>query len=80
MSNNDSIALNNKILIKSLLDGIANANPDNLRQNLQQAYHPQANWRGSHPLNELKGLAAIEAVVWLPLLRAFPDLERRDNI
>lgn len=75
-----SKTLSNKIRFKSLMDGIVSANPDNLKQRLQQAYHPQANWRGSHPLNEIKGLAAIEAVVWSPLLRAFPDLERRDNI
>ena len=31
-------------------------------------------------MNERKGVDAIEADVWQPLLRSFPDLERRDLI
>ena len=51
-----------------------------LRGRLGAVYHEDAHWRGSHPLNEIDGLDAIEATVWQPLLRSFPDLERRDLI
>ena len=39
-----------------------------------------AEWRGAHPLNEMRGVEAIAATVWEPLLAAMPDLERRDLI
>ncbi|MEM7020326.1 MAG: ester cyclase, partial [Pseudomonadota bacterium] len=66
--------------IKTLLDQLANATPETLDQYLKAAYHPEAEWRGSHPLNEAQGIAAIKDHVWQPLLHSFPDLERRDNI
>lgn len=47
---------------------------------LAELCHPDLDWRGSHPLNRLTGLAGVEAQVWKPLLHAFPDLERRDLI
>ena len=43
------------------------------------AYHPGADWWGSHPLNELKGIEAISNV-WSRVRAAMPDLERRDSI
>jgi len=51
-----------------------------LGRRLGELYHDSARWRGSHPLNEMEGLDAIEAHVWQPLSRSFPDLERRDLI
>jgi predicted ester cyclase len=62
------------------LRAIAEATPASIGQRLAAAYHPQAHWRGSHPLNEMTGVEAIEASVWRPLMQAFPDLERRDVI
>ena len=43
------------------------------------AYHRDADWLGSHPFNELKGVEAISDV-WSRLRAAMPDLERRDSI
>jgi predicted ester cyclase len=40
---------------------------------------PDLEWRGAHPLNEMRGTEAV-AGVWEPLLAACPDLERRDLI
>lgn len=37
-------------------------------------------WHGSHPLNDQLGAQALGAAVWEPLVRAFPDLDRRDDI
>ncbi len=76
----DSPNLKNKKAVKLLMDAIAGATLDTLTEKLRCAYHDDAEWRGSHPMNELKGVAEIAEVVWVPLLTAFPDLERRDNI
>ncbi len=68
----------NKQQARTLLEQVASADPGNLEERLAAVYHPEARWRGSHPLNELSGLAAIQEKVWAPLLHSFPDLERRD--
>jgi predicted ester cyclase len=75
-----AIHLANKRFIHSALAALAEATPATLTQRLADAYHPDAEWRGSHPLNEMRGIEAIEAQVWRPLIEAFPDLERRDGI
>ncbi len=75
-----STTLRNKKQIKTWLNNIAHASRADLTQHLQAAYHEDVHWRGSHPLNEVHGLDALEKTVWAPLLEAFPDLERRDNI
>lgn len=72
--------LENKTHVKALLDGIVDAGPGDLREALENAYHPDAHWRGSHPLNEIDGITAIEKMVWQPFIRSFPDIERRDSI
>jgi len=68
-----------KTFYRGLYD-LAASTPRNLGRRLSGLYHEGARWRGSHPLNEMVGLDAIEANVWRPLLRSFPDLERRDLI
>ena len=73
-------AIDNKKIIRRTLSALAEAAPGALMQRLGEAYHPEASWRGSHPLNEMQGIDAIAARAWLPLLHSFPDLERRDTI
>ena len=62
------------------LRALAEATPDTLMVRLTDLYTPDAEWRGSHPINEMTGPEAIIEKVWKPLLRSFPDLERRDTI
>jgi predicted ester cyclase len=62
------------------LGALASARPAELAARLGDLCHPEVEWRGSHPINEMRGLEAVEAQVWAPLIRAFPDLERRDLI
>lgn len=76
----EKITLANKKTIKPLLDKLANASLATLDKVLSEVYHPDAHWRGSHPMNEKHGLGEISEQVWQPLLRSFPDLERRDTI
>lgn len=68
---------------KRILEGLkrlAGAGPAGPGEALADLYASDAEWRGAHPLNEMRGTAAIAERVWAPLLRAFPDLERRDTI
>lgn len=70
-----------KIHLRSGLNALAEAGSATLRTKaLAAIYHPDAEWRGSHPLNEMHGVDAIATQVWAPLHVAFPDLERRDVI
>lgn len=72
--------LANKRAVHGAMQAIAEATPATLSARLAAIYHPDAEWRGSHPWNEMRGLAAIEQRVWGPLIRSFPDLERRDTL
>jgi predicted ester cyclase len=78
VSETDNIA--NKRRVRSFMDALAASTPETVGARLAEAYHPQAQWRGSHPWNELQGLAAIEQQFWRPFLHSFPDLERRDSL
>ena len=60
----------------ALADGGPDALPDTLRDLHGQTVH----WRGSAPLDEHTDLDAVAERVWRPLMRALPDLERRDDI
>ncbi|MDE2790723.1 MAG: ester cyclase [Paracoccaceae bacterium] len=46
---------------------------------VRDAYHPEADWWGSHPFNERKGTEAIDAVR-SQLRKAIPDVERDDSL
>lgn len=59
---------------------IAESTPSSVADRLADIYHPDALWRGSHPWNEMQGVHKFAHEVWVPLLEAFPDLERRDDI
>lgn len=76
----ESVSLRNKKFALAALARIAEANASTIGRRLAEAYHPNAHWRGSHPINEVAGLDEIERKVWGPLHAAFPDLERRDTI
>lgn len=76
----DATHLANKRAVLSAMNAIAESSPSTLGKSLAHIYHPDAHWRGSHPMNEMSGVDAIERTVWRPLIASFPDLERRDTI
>jgi ketosteroid isomerase-like protein len=51
-----------------------------LGKRLDKLFAKDAQWRGSHPVNELAGTGAIARQVFEPLFNAFAGLERRDLI
>ena len=80
MSTNSEQILKNKKLVMKMMKNIAESSPADINKCLLNAYHSDVEWRGFYPLEDLKGLEALEIKVWRPLLQAFPDLERRNNI
>ena len=72
--------LTNKKRLHEAMAALAEARVSAIDTRLAGLYHPLAQWRGAHPLNEVRGLKAIAGTVWGPLIRSFPDLERRDLI
>ena len=72
--------LDNKRRLHAGLARLAEAGPGRSASALAGLYAPEAEWRGAHPLNAVRGVEAIAATVWEPLLAAMPDLERRDLI
>lgn len=72
--------IQNKKKVRLLLKRIAESNSENLLTNIANAYHEDAEIKFFHPINNLKGIKKIEKIFWRPLLKAFPDLERRDNL
>ena len=78
--NASSSLIADKLFVREALGALAGAKTAGLAKALARAYHADAGWRGSHPLNEMAGHEAMAATVWHPLLKAFPDLERRDTI
>ena len=72
--------IKNKKHIRKLLKNIAESSIDSIQTNLRNAYHEEAELNGFHPINEIKGIESIQNKLWEPLLKAFPDLERRDSL
>lgn len=72
--------IGNKRRLYDGLRAISDSSAQTVSARLDTLYHPNAEWRGAHPLNEMRGTKAIAESVWAPLLRSFPDLERRDLI
>jgi hypothetical protein len=76
----DDTLVRDKRAVWSAMNAIAESTPQAVADRLAAIYHPDARWRGSHPWNDLQGVAQIASTVWAPLLHGFPDLERRDDI
>ena len=70
----------NKNFVKNSLKIIAESNLENIDENILSAYHKDAIIKAFHPINELKNLSELSEKIWKPILRSFPDLERRDSI
>lgn len=66
--------------LRAALQALAEAGVDGTATVLGRLCAPDVHWRASHPIDELRGVEAVDAAVWRPLKRALPDLERRDQI
>ncbi|MDJ0938728.1 MAG: nuclear transport factor 2 family protein [Woeseiaceae bacterium] len=79
MSDKDAHAANKRaaaIGLRSIINGPVG----DVAKAVAATYASDATLRAFHPVNELTGVAAIEAELWRPLREALPDAERRDLI
>ena len=72
--------LANKRLVQAAQQSITQAPLDQLGEAIAAAYHEDAAFHGTHPVNDIVGRAAIQRKFWEPLRRALPDVERRESI
>ena len=72
--------LANKRWLRAAQQEIAQAPMADLGEAIAAAYHADAEFRATHPVNDRVGHAAIQREFWEPLRRALPDAERREHI
>ena len=72
--------LQNKNLIRSYLNQIVNLGIKEIDKSLEKAFVNDVKVNCFYPLNEFTGLKNLKDKLWIPLLEAFPDLERREHI
>lgn len=69
-----------KIRAATYLPDLAATPGQDLARMASRFFAEEVVWRGQAPVNDVAGRAAMVAAVLTPLKRAFPDLERRDDI
>lgn len=67
----------NKRRFGAFLNGIAEAEGDNIRRLLADYCHEDVQWHIFHPFNDLRGIDDAHAQFWGPLKGGFPDYELR---
>ena len=72
--------LANKRRVQAAWQDISAAAPDKLGEAIAAAYTEDAEFHGTHPVNDLVGRSAIQREFLEPLRRALPDVERREGI
>ncbi|MDX1413768.1 MAG: ester cyclase [Candidatus Promineifilaceae bacterium] len=70
----------NKRIVWKYWQEINKSGLDGLQGLIQNFVHEDILWRGPYPINELRGAEALYTDYWQPLLRSFPDLQRRTDI
>ncbi|WP_245622420.1 nuclear transport factor 2 family protein [Litoreibacter arenae] len=72
--------MKNKTVVYEGLSRLADAGANGLQSNINALYRTDIHLRASHPMNESHGHEGLVATLWMPLMTALPDLERRDLI
>ncbi len=70
----------NKRRVIKIMQQMVSAPPAELSDALRAGYHDDAQVNVTHPINELRGLAALGKQLWQPLRHAIPDVERRNDL
>ena len=69
----------NKRRVMAIMGALAEAPLAQLSAVARDGYAEDVALRATHPINELSGIEAGLAQLWLPLRRALPDMERREH-
>ncbi len=70
----------NKDLVWDFWHRMNYAKADAVPDLVKKAFHPDVNWNGSAPINQLQGVDSLIGDFWLPLLRSFPDIKRHPYV
>ena len=70
----------NKRIVHEAMRRIAEADAASIEAILEEVYTGDAEFRVSHPFNEMATPKCMAGAYWKPLFAAFPDLERRDDV
>ena len=71
---------NNKQKVKDILKKIIQMGISKLDDNLDKYFSDDVKINCFHPVNEFVGIKQFKEDFWLPLLKSFPDLERREQL
>ena len=69
-----------KSVVREYFDTFDNADPKNRLESLKAHAAPGYHWRGMHPFHEQENAEAAISTFWEPLLAAFSNLQRREDI
>ncbi len=69
-----------KNLVLQFYEELEAASGDNVAKVMSRYMSSDYQFRGVHPFNELEGADAVAEALWKPLLRAFTQLQRRQDI
>ncbi|GAA0182581.1 hypothetical protein SH2C18_49350 [Clostridium sediminicola] len=72
--------IENKQRVYDFSEKIYEANLETIDSVLDEYFHQEAVWYGSHPFNTLAGLQSISNDFYKPLLRSFPDMQKIDDM
>ena len=69
----------NKRRVMEIMRGLSEGSLDDLPGLARRSYAGDVAVNVTHPINELRGIDKALSQLWLPLRRALPDMERRDD-
>ena len=73
-------AQKNKNIVWEFWEKLNETKPDDLPSVVKTYVSKDISWHGPHPINDLNGDQAVITNFWKPLLKSFPNLQRRCDI
>jgi predicted ester cyclase len=70
----------NKEIVWAFWPKLNNTKPGQVTDLVKAHVHQDIAWHGPHPINDLHGADALISGFWGPLVRSFPDVQRRSDI
>jgi len=70
----------NKNLILAYYEALESSSPETVGEVLAEYMSDKCQWYGVHPFNEQEGPQAVNDVFWQPFMRAFKNIQRRQDV
>jgi predicted ester cyclase len=75
-----SLAQSNRETISAFWQAMNDSDANQIPDIVKNHTHSEIAWYGPEPYNDIAGADELIERFWLPLLRAFPDLQRRSDV